>query len=187
MEAPVSLTREAIAIEPRMILTIKEGTPPVTSEKQRAYESAREQLLNPHVKFSTELVATTLKARDEELTEAIANSPLKGAADRGGYTLGSLKELTDLASRELGGELNAKGVLKRTLEIITDEEESKVRNEARSLTSEGISIDTKSGSIIHKTFPSQSKREMASIEADDMKQRFMQGKDRLQRFASELK
>jgi hypothetical protein len=181
-----SAIREPILIEPKMIITlIKEGQPSVTTEKQKAYQEARANLLNPHVKFTPDLVSVALKARNEELDEAIANSPLKSLTDSGGYPLGSLKELNSLATQELSGQLQAKTVLKRQLEMITDEEETRVRGSADYLTREGVIID-KDGSIVVKSFPSQGKREMASIEAQNMKENFLKGKQRLQDFASEL-
>lgn len=181
-------TREAILPEPRVILTvIKEGTYPEVGEKQKAYEGAREMLLNPNIKFSPDLVSTTLQARAEELDEAIAKAPLKSATDRGGYTLGSLKELTSLAQQELKGELQAKGVLKKQLEMITDEEEIKVRDETRNMTYEGVSIDRKSGSIVIQSFPSANARDIEANLANYKKENFLKGKERLQKFASELK
>lgn len=70
--------------------------------------------------------------------------------------------------------------------MITNEEEARVRDSADYLTREGVIID-KDGSIVVKSFPSQSKREMASIEAQGMKENFLKGKQRLQEFASSLK
>jgi hypothetical protein len=185
MESPT--IREPVLIEPKMIITlIKEGQPSVTTEKQKAYQEARVNLLNPHIRFTPDLISTTLKARSEELDEVIANSPLKGLTDRGGYPLGSLKELTSLAAQELSGELHAKTILKRQLEMITSEEEARVREGADYLTREGVIID-KDGSIVVKSFPSQNRREMASVEAQHMKENFLKGKQRLQDFVSTLK
>jgi hypothetical protein len=189
MENTQGLRREkAILPEARVILThIRVGTSPEVSQSQKDYNGAREMLLNPNVKFSPDLIATTLNARLEELDEAIANSPLKSAADRGGYTLGSLKELTSLAQQELKGDLQAKTALKKQLEMITDEEEIKVRDETRNMTYEGVSIDRKSGSIVIQSFPSQNARDMEANMANYKKENFLKGKERLQKFASELK
>ena len=186
MEA-VAITREAILPEPKRIVeVIRAGEPSVTTEAQKAYNQARSNLFSPHIKFSPELVSSTLDARSKELDEAIADSPLKGLTDRGGYPLNSLKELTSLAQQELSGELNAKTVLKRQLEMITDEEELRVREKANNLTREGVTIG-ENGSILAWSFPSQNAGDMASIEAQETKQNFLKGKERLQNFASGLK
>ncbi len=186
METTVGI-REAIPVEPKVIITIiKEGKSSVTTEAQKAYKQTRVNLFSPYIKFSQELVSSTLDARSKELDEAIANSPLKGLTDRNGYPLDSLKELTSLAQKELSGKLEAKAVLKRQLEMITDEEELLIRDKANSLTREGVIIN-KDGSIVVKTFPSENRREMVSIEAQELKQNFLKGKQRLQDFASGLK
>lgn len=187
MEAAGIVIREAILPEPKRIVeVIKAGEPSVTTEAQKKYNLARANLFSPHIKFSTELVSITLDARSKEIDEAITNSLLKGLTDRSGYPLNSLKELTSLARRELSGELKVKTVLKRQLEMITDEEELRVREKANNLTREGVTIG-KNGSILAWSFPSQNARDMASIEALDMKQDFLKGKERLQAFASGLK
>jgi len=186
MEA-VAITREVILPEPKKIVEIiRAGEPSVTTEAQRAYNQTRVNLFNPHVKFSPELVSSALDARSKELDEAIANSPLKGLTDRGGYPLNSLKELTSLAQRELSGELKAKTVLKRQLEMIADEEELSIREKAMNLTREGVNIG-RDGSIVLESFPSQNKRDMASSEAQEIKENFLKGKQRLQNFTSGLK
>jgi len=179
--------REAILPEPRAIVTvIKEGAPVQTSELQKVYRQSRDRLFDPHVKFTTELVEQTLTAREAELTDAISNSPLKGATDRDGLPLGSLRELTSLSLQEFRGELQAKTALKRTLEMIMDEQERKVTTEAKDLTREGIVV-RKDGAIFTQTFPSQHKRDIAANEAQAKKENFLKGKDRLQKYASEIK
>ena len=186
METTVGI-REAIPVEPKVIITIiKEGKSSVSTEAQKAYKQTRANLFSPYIKFSQELVSSTLDARSKELDEAIANSPLKGLTDRNGYPLDSLKELTSLAQKELSGKLEAKTVLKRQLEMITDEEELRVREKANNLTREGVTIG-ENGSILAWSFPSQNARDMASIEAQETKQNFLKGKERLQNFASGLK
>lgn len=98
-----------------------------------------------------------------------------------------MKELTSLAQQELKGELQAKTVLKKALEMITDEQEVKVRDETKSMVYEGVSIDRKSGSIVIQSFPSQNARDMEANMANYKKENFLKAKDRLQKFASELK
>lgn len=180
------IIRKAITIEPKKIVeVIRAGEPSVTTEAQKAYKQARTNLFSPHIRFSPELVSSTLDARSKELDEAIANSPLKGLTDRNGYPLNSLKEFTSLAQQELSGKLNAKTILKRQLEMITDEEELLVRDKANSLTREGVTIG-KNGSILVWSFPNQNARDVASIEAQERKQDFLKGKQRLQDFTSGL-
>jgi hypothetical protein len=145
----------------------------------------RATLFEPYVKLSPDLVSKVLKARGEEIDEATANSPLKSATDREGQPLGSLKEMNRLAQQELDGTLRSENhVLKKELEIITDEEETRVRRMAKDHARDGLFI--KNGNIVIKSFPSQNKRDMASNEAQRMKQDFLKGKERLQEFAAKL-
>lgn len=181
--------REAILPEPRAVLTlIKEGTAPAPkTEKQRAYKNAKSIVFTPQVELTKERVKDLLTTKKSELEEAISQSPLKGATDRNGYTLGSLLDLTDLAVQELDGKLQAKTVLRRVLEMVTDEREREITDNAKDKTREGLVIDRKTGSIYLQSFPSPNAREVASSIAQNNKADFLKAKERLQRFASELK
>lgn len=175
-------------IEPRVIIThIKEGSQSVVTNKEEAYKKAREGLFNPHLRFSPEVVENVLQAQAEELDEAIQNSPLKGKADRNGYSLDSLRRVNSTALQELLGDSQDRIILKMALDMITDEEEKRIRDEAKSLTREGVIIDRKTGSIVYKKFPNNTGRNLASMEAQTMKADFLKGEERLHNFISELK
>lgn len=180
--------REAIPIEPRVVLTlIKEGTPPAPiTEKQKAYENARDVVFTPQLELTNDRVRDLLTTKKAEVEEAIQTSPLKGATDRNGFTLGNLRDMSDLAIQELDGTLHANTALKRVFEIETDQRERQISDEAKDLTREGLVI-TKNGDIYMQSFSSQGRKDMASLEAQNKKADFLKAKDRLQNFASSLK
>lgn len=181
--------REAIPVEPRVTLTlIKEGTPPApVTEKQKAYNNAIDVVFTPQLELTQERVRSLLTTKLAEVEESIQNSSLKGATDRGGFTLGNLRDMTDIAIQELDGKLNAKRMLERVLEIETDNRETDVNKEAKDLVREGLVVNTKTGDIYLQSFPSQDKREMASLEASNKKADFQKAKERLQTFVASKK
>lgn len=163
---------------------IKEGTPPQYTERQKAYFKIRAKLFNPDpsVEFSSFLIRDVLEARGKEIDEAAGKAPLKSATDRNGYTLGSLKVMNSLALQELNGTLNSENhVLKRQLELITNEEESRIRQKADNLARLGTIIDEDTGNLIF-----QKPKEYEITGAQKMKENFLKGKERLQEFASKL-
>ena len=184
----VNLTREAIIDEPRVVLTlIKEGTAhaPFT-EKQKAYDNAKNLVFGSLSELTKDRVRDLLTTKKAEVEEAIQTSPLRAATDRNGFTLGNLRDMSDIAIQELDGTLHANTVLKRVLEIETDERERQVMSEAKDNVREGLVVN-KDGDIYIQSFPSQNKKDIASSEAQNMKTNFLKAKERLQNFASSLK
>lgn len=189
MEATEAIgIREAIPVEPRVVLTlIKEGTPPApVTEKQKAYDNAQSLVFTPQLDLTKERVRDLLTTKKAEVEEAIQTSPLKGATDRNGFTLGNLRDMSDLAIQELDGTLHANTALKRVLEIETDEREKQVTSEAKDMVREGLVI-SKDGDIYLQSFSSQGRKDMASTGAQNKKADFLKAKERLQNFTSSLK
>ncbi len=179
--------REALPTEPRVIIKIiHEGTPPVPeTEAESKYHQAREALFNPSTEFSATLVDNMLQARAEELKAAISKDFLHGASDRGGFTLGSLAELTRLAIQELNGELHATTALVKQLELVTEEQQQLINHELAD-SKEGLHIDRKSGAITVISYPNEHARAIAKDSQKDRQEGFDKGKLRLQGFISGL-
>jgi len=181
-------TREAITPEPAVITTlIKEGTPqaPLT-EKQKAHGNASEIVFSPQSELTKDRVRDLLTTGKAEVEEAIQTSPLKDATDRNGFTLGNLRDLSDLAIQELDGTLHADTALKRVLEIETDNRERQVTSEAKDMVREGLVV-SKDGNIYLQSFSSQGRKDLASTMAQNKKADFLKAKERLQNFTSSLK
>lgn len=180
------MTEKALHVVPSRIITlIKKGASVETTESQKKYRESRSRLFNPHVEISKKIVNDLLETRSNELKEAIKDAPLGSATDRNGFPLGSLLELSEIASRELNGELKAKHVLRGAIEMITDEEELKIKNETRNMTKVGAIIG-KDGSILLQKFPNRQVRNSASRQATTIKENFLKGKERLQGFIADL-
>lgn len=178
--------REAVLPESAgIIYIIKEGSHVALTEKQKKYNNAKDIVFSPNITLTRERVGNLLTAKKEELIEAIQTSPLKEITNRNGYQLGSLLELTNLAVKEFNGEMKAKTVLQRVLEIETDQRDVEIQRKAKDLVREGLVVKN-NGSIYTQSFPNQDIRENASREAQFMKSDFLRAKDRLESFAKSL-
>ncbi len=135
--------------------------------------------------LSPELISDAIQARVTELEDTIQRSPLKSAAERDGNTLGNLLELTLLAQKELSGEMKSKSTLKKVMTDIIAEEAKEIEYVATNATKTGMIHDRNGKAIAFQVLDSDQKQVESNL-VQYKREKFNNGKDRLQEFVKSL-
>lgn len=173
------IVKTADELEDKKIIIDAEITP-----AQKEYMAKRDCIFTAKI-FSEEIIADALDARVAELEDAIQRAPLKGAASRGGNTLGNLLDLTNLAQKELVGKMQSKNALNTVLTDIINEEQDEVVYQTTNETKNGM-IHDRNGKAIAYQVLDKDQRIFAESRADRLHENFEKGKIRLQEYMKTL-